>query len=113
MAESNTALKKAEEWLTSLSRAEKTRVLQWIVNDLGDEFPGIETRPGVCGGQPCIIRSRIPVWVLEQARRLGVPEAALLESYPTLRAEDLAHAWAYASAHPAEMEQQIHDNEAA
>jgi uncharacterized protein (DUF433 family) len=34
----------------------------------------------------------MPVWVLEQARRLGSSEAALLQSYPTLRAENLANA---------------------
>ncbi len=41
------------------------------INDLGDAFPGIESRRGVCGSEPCIVRTRIPVWILEQARRLG------------------------------------------
>ena len=69
--------------------------------------------PGVCGGEPCIVRTRIPVWVLEQARRLGATEAVVLQSYPTLRAEDLTNAWAYVRAHREEIERQIAENEAA
>ena len=65
----------------------------------------------MCGGEPCIVRTRIPVWVLVQARRLGVSEADLLRAYPTLRAEDLANAWAYFRAHRDEIEQQIRENE--
>ena len=41
------------------------------------------------------VRTRVPVWVLEQSRRLGMSEDELLRSYPTLRAEDLVNAWAY------------------
>ncbi|MHB1036937.1 MAG: DUF433 domain-containing protein [Pirellulales bacterium] len=79
----------------------------------GDSFPGIQSTPGVCGGEPCIVRTRIPVWVLEQSRRQGVNEADLLRSYPTLRAEDLANAWAYVRAHREEIDQQIRENEEA
>lgn len=106
-----TPLQEAERLLPALSRAEKAQLLQSVINDLGDAFPGIESRAGVCGGEPCIVRTRIPVWVLEQARRLGTSEAELLRMYPTLRAEDVVHAWAYVRAHRAEIEQQIHDNE--
>lgn len=81
-------LETAQELLGRLSRAEKALVLQWTARDLGDAFPGIESRPGVCGGEPCIVRTRIQVWALEQARRLGNSEADLLRSYPILRAVD-------------------------
>ena len=84
-----------------------------MVRDLGDSFPGIESNPDVCGGEPCIVRTRIPVWLLVQARLLGTSEADLLKAYPTLRAEDLANAWAFYRAHREEIEQQIQDNEAA
>lgn len=99
--------------LADMSRAEKARVLQRVVSDLGEAFPGIESLPGVCGGEPCVVRTRIPVWVLEQARRLGVSEADLLRCYPTLRAEDLVQAWGYVRAHRDEIEGQIRDNEEA
>ena len=84
-----------------------------MVQDLGDAFPGIESQPGVCGGEPCIMRTRIPVWVLEQARRLGTSEAVLLRAYPTLRAEDLTNAWAYVRSNREEIERKICANEAA
>jgi uncharacterized protein (DUF433 family) len=105
------AIRQAEELLPNLSKAEKAQLLQWVARDLGDVSPGIEGRPGVCGGEPCIVRTRIPVWVLEQARRLGTSEADLLRSYPTLRAEDLVNAWTYVRAHRDEIEHQIRDNE--
>ena len=102
-----------EKQLGALSRAEKAQLLQWVARDLGDAYPGIESHPGICGGAPCIVRTRIPVWVLEQFRRLGLSEAELLRSYPTLRAEDLANAWAYVRAHPQEIDLQIRENEEA
>ena len=107
------ALQEIEKLLPALTCAEKAQVLQWVARDLGEAFPGIESTPGICGGEPCIVRTRIPVWVLVQAQRLGTSEADLLRSYPMLRAEDLAQAWAYARAHREEIEQQILANETA
>ena len=106
-------LQEVENILPLMTRAEKAQLLQWVVRDLGDAFSGIESIPGVCGGEPCIVRTRIPVWILEQARRLGTSEADLLRCYPTLRAEDLANAWAYVRSHREEIEQQIRENEEA
>lgn len=107
------ALTEVERLLPQLTRAEKAQLLRWTVSDLGDAFPGVESIEGVCGGEPCIVRTRIPVWVLEQARRLGTSEAELLRCYPTLRAEDLANAWSYVRLHRDEIERQIQENEAA
>ncbi len=106
-------LRETEKLLSKMTRAEKAQVLQWVVRDLGDAFPGIESVPGVSGGEPCVVRTRIPVWVLVQARRLGTSEADLLRAYPTLRAEDLTNAWAFYRAHREEIDQQIRENEAA
>ena len=107
------AYQDTEKMLAAMTRAEKAQLLQWVVRDLGDSFPGVESNPNVCGGEPCIVRTRIPVWLLEQARRLGTSEADLLRAYPSLRAEDLANAWAYVRSHRAEIEQQIRENEEA
>lgn len=106
-------IQEAEKLLAAMTRAEKAQLLQWVVRDLGDAFPGIESKPDVCGGEPCIVRTRISVWVLVQSRRLGISEADLLRSYPTLRAEDLANAWAYYRTHRDEIQQQIRENEEA
>ena len=108
-----TALEKAKSLLGSLSRRDKVHLLDWIVRDLGESFPGIESTPGVAGGEPCIVRTRIPVWVLVRARQLGASEADVLRSYPSLRAEDLVHAWTYYQSHRDEIERQIRENEAA
>ncbi len=102
-----------EKMLNALSRAEKAELLRWVVQDLGDSFPGIESHPDISGGEARIVRTRIPVWVLEQARRLSTSEGDLLKAYPSLRAEDLANAWAYVRSHRAEIEANIRANEEA
>jgi uncharacterized protein (DUF433 family) len=107
------SLSDIEKMLPDLSRGEKAQILKWVVRELGDDFPGIDSCPDVWGGEPCIVRTRIPVWLLEQARRLGASEQALLAAYPSLRAEDLVNAWAYSRAHAAEIASQIHENETA
>ncbi len=107
-----TAIQEAEKLLPSLTRGEKAQILQWVARDFGDAFPSVESISNVCGGEPCIVRTRIPVWLLEQARRLGTSEAKLLQAYPTLRAQDLANAWNYVRFHAEEIDRQIQDNEA-
>ncbi len=82
-----------------------------VLRDLNEVFPGIEKTPGVCGGSACLANTRLPVWLLAQARRGGVSEADLLLDYPSLRAEDLVNAWAYVSAHQAEIDEDIRQNE--
>ncbi len=108
-----TKLQNAQAAVAKLTRDEKAALVQDLVRDLGDRFPGIESRPDVMGGEPCVVRTRIPVWLLEQARRLGADEAELLRAYPTLRNEDILNAWVYADAHKDEIDQQIRENEAA
>ena len=107
------ALRQVEELLPALSRAEKAQLLRLGAQDLDDRSPGIDSTPGVCGGAPCIVRTRIPVWALEQSRRLGMSEDDLLRSYPALRAEDLVNAWAYVRSHRPEIEDQIRASESA
>lgn len=105
--------------ISKLQPQEAEELAQWFfrsgeVPRLYSVWPaGIEKTPNVCGGDARIIRTRIPIWVLEQYRRQGLSEAEILRSYPTLRAEDLVHAWAYVELHPVEIERQIRDNEEA
>ena len=100
-------LEKVRALITELSPTEKAQALLWLRRDLNDEFPGIEQTPGVSGGEPCLVRTRIPVWVVVQARKLGSSDAEILQAYPSLRAEDLSNAWTYYEARQAEIEQQI------
>ena len=108
-----TNLERVKELLPDMTPAGKAQVLQWIAHDLGGALPGIESTSDVVGGDPCIVRTRIPVWLLVQARNTGATEAEILGSYPTLTAEDLINAWAYYRANRVEVEQQIVENEKA
>ena len=102
-----------EALVAKMTRGEKAQLLQHVARDLGDAYPGIDLTDGVSGGEPCIARTRIPVWILEQARRSGANEVELLRSYVGLRAQDLANAWAYVRAHRDQIEAQIRDSDAA
>ena len=106
-------LQESERLLAKMSRAEKAQLLQWVVRDLGDAFPGIDSTPDVLGGEPRIVRTRIPVWLLVRARQLGTSEAELLRAYPALTAEDLTNAWAYYRSNREEIEAEIEANETA
>ena len=105
-------IKALEQQLLALKPGEKVQVIQLLSQSLGNDWQGIEKTPGVCGGQACIVNTRIPVWVLVEARRLGYTDADLLTSYPTITATDLANAWVYAAAHTDEIDLIIEQNEA-
>lgn len=106
-------LEELEIAVSHLSPAEKAELLRSVARDLGGAAAGVESLPNVCGGEPCIVRTRIPVWLLEQARRLGTTEADILRSFPTLRAADLVNAWSYVQSHREEIDRQIGENEEA
>jgi uncharacterized protein (DUF433 family) len=108
-----TTLDTVRRLLAELTPAEKAQVLQWVASGLFNAFPGIERQPDIQGGDACIVRTRIPVWGLVRYRQLGMTEADLLRNYPTLRAEDLANAWAYFDAHRDEIQRRIAEDEAA
>jgi len=92
--------------------SEKAQAIQLLTESFGSSWRGIEKTPGVCGGNACIAQTRIPIWGLIHARRIGYSEADLLSSYPTLTAADLANAWIYTKAYPEEIEAAIAENEA-
>jgi uncharacterized protein (DUF433 family) len=73
----------------------------------------IEKHPAVVGGLARIHRTRVPVWIVEQARRLGMSEAEILKAFPTLQIEDVLSAWSYAREHSDEIDRDIQTNEAA
>jgi uncharacterized protein (DUF433 family) len=97
--------------LNRLRPAEKAGVVRKLVQNITNVWPGIEKIPGVADGDACIVRTRIPVWALENYRRLGLSESQILANYPSLRAADLVNAWAYAEAHIKEIRKSIHENE--
>ena len=62
--------------------------------------------------QPYVIRQSRPVFITSTSQDMS-SDADLLRSYPALRAEDLANAWAYVRSHREQISAQIHDHEAA
>ena len=107
------SIQSIEPQISRLSRAEKAELLQRLTRKVGNAWAGFENTTGASGGKSCIVRTRIPVWTLENYRRLGWTEAALLENFPSLRAVDLVNAWAYADAHAEEMDKAINANQGA
>jgi uncharacterized protein (DUF433 family) len=102
-----------ERQVARLSSAEKTRLLRVIAPDVARAWSGVERSPDVIGGDACLVRTRIPVWLLESYRRLGWSEARILENFPTLSAADLVNAWAYRDSHREEIEQAIREQDEA
>ena len=72
--------------------------------------PLIQKTPGVIGGDACIRRTRIAVWMLVEWKQLGHTDAQLLMDFPGLMPDDLNAAWAYHAAHPEEIEKAIREN---
>lgn len=105
-------LKETETAVAGLSKSDKAQLYKRLKKAVENQFPGIEKNLNVMGGAACVRRTRIAVWLLEQARRQGVGEADLLRNYPGLTAQDLVNAWDYAAAHKEEIENQISENEA-
>lgn len=103
-------LKELKPQLLALSEKEKAQVVQMLSQGKVTLGRGIEKTPGICGGSACIAGTRITVWGLVEARRIGYSEADLLISYPSLSATDIANAWAYAKAFPEEIETDIREN---
>lgn len=107
------SIQNLEPQISRLSRAEKAELLQRLAQEVGNTWAGIEKTADVSGGEACIVRTRIPVWTLDNYRRLGWTEVAILENFPSLRAADLVNAWAYADSHEDEIKQAIRTNEEA
>jgi uncharacterized protein (DUF433 family) len=71
----------------------------------------IEKTPGICGGDACVAGTRVPVWVLERSRQLGISIDDILDDYPSISWPQLLAAWQYAEDNRREIEAQIRENE--
>ena len=85
-------LQQIQSQLLALSVHEKAKAIQILIASISDTWAGIEKTPGVMGGDACIRKTRIPVWLLVSLREQGATEAYLLEDYPGLTATDLVNA---------------------
>jgi uncharacterized protein (DUF433 family) len=97
--------------LLSLSPVEKAEAIELLATSLNHNWRKITKQIDVCGGSACVAGTRIPVWVLANARNLGISESVLLDDYPTLTATDLANAWVYADVYAQEIAGEISENQ--
>lgn len=104
-------LQNLEPQLLALTLKEKVQAMPILAHSLGNPWRGIEKTLGVCGGDAYIAFTRIPVWVLVNARNLGISDTKLLQDYPTLSATDLENAWFYAMVFSEEIATAIRENE--
>jgi type III restriction enzyme len=71
----------------------------------------VQKTPNVCGGDACIRNTRITVWGLVLSRKLGAPDARILENIVGLTPDDLEVAFDYYRHNPAEIDEAIRLNE--
>ncbi len=105
-----TALERATSFLPDMSQSEIAQLVQRAAHKIAVDFPGIEKNVGICGGSACIIRTRIPVWSVIEYIQMGVGKERILRNFPTLRAQDLANAWAFYDANKSEIDLEIIEN---
>lgn len=99
-----------------LPEGQRITVIERLLATLGLGFllrqlVPIRHTEGVCGGRACVGDTRIPVWMLIQARRMGTSETQLLDNYPSLTRLHLWAAWRYYEEHAEEIEADIHAQE--
>ena len=93
----------------ALPPADQSRLLSELVTKMNLTHLGISHTPGVCGGKACIRNTRIPVWMIMEAKQAGASDLTLLQDFPALNAEDLTNAMRYYQGHVAEIEQDLKD----
>jgi uncharacterized protein (DUF433 family) len=72
----------------------------------------IQKSPHVLGGEACIGKRRIAVWMLVRARQLGLTDEQIKTDYlPPLSEAELAAAWRYYEQNREEIDRAIHFNE--
>lgn len=68
------------------------------------EHPHVERVPGVCGGEPKIKGTRIPVWIVAGWHVLGQSVDDIVALYPHLSAAQVHDALSYYYDHRAEVD---------
>lgn len=73
----------------------------------------IQKAVGVCGGEPCVRKTRHTVAGLVQWKKQGLPDERILRHHPDLTQADLDAAWDYYAAHHQEIDRAIDEDEKA
>lgn len=99
--------------ISALPPAEQTQLLSELLTKMNLTHIGIRHTAGVNGGRACIRDTRIPVWMIVEAKRPGASDISLLQDFPSLTAEDLTNAQRYYQGHLDEIEQDLKEQEIA
>lgn len=97
-----TLLPQTYERMERLAQARRQSVEELIAEIAAQPAHHIEQRPGVQGGDACIVGTRIPVWVLAAMHKRGDTVEDILEAYPHLTAAQVYAALSYYYDHRAE-----------
>jgi uncharacterized protein (DUF433 family) len=106
-------LQELELQIQTLQPTDRAKVIQILMQTISTNVRSITKTPGVMGGDACLADTRLPVWMFVDLRRQGATDGDLLEAYPQLTAADLVNIWAYATAHPDEIETALAEQSAA
>ena len=82
-----------------------------MATDTTKNHSWVQKTPGVYGGRACIRITRITVWGVVNSRRLGAADEQILENIEGLTPADLHASWEYYREHPAEIDEDIRDDE--
>jgi len=104
-------IQELETQLLALTPSEKAEAIRLLTKSLNNSWPGITKTPDVRGGEACLAKTRLPVWLFVSTRRQGSSDAEILQFAPDLSAADLVNVWTYAEAHQEEIEEAICKNE--
>lgn len=96
-------IQELEKQLLSLSPDDQLAAIRVLLQAISEPARGISRTPGVMGGDACIAKTRIPVWLFVSYRQQGMSDGQILKGYPDLTATDLVEVWAYAKVHPNEI----------
>ncbi|NJL88545.1 MAG: DUF433 domain-containing protein [Coleofasciculaceae cyanobacterium SM2_1_6] len=81
---------------------EETKLLQERL-----QTRSIQKTAGVCGGNPRIRNTRIPVWTIISFQKQGADNEELLRNYPSLTSNDLIAVQTYYEQNQAEIDRVI------
>jgi uncharacterized protein (DUF433 family) len=104
-----TKLEKTSALIAELTNEEKAQLLAELLQYFNIPAVGITHTPGVCGGRACIRNTRIPVWTIVEAKKMGATDIELLQSFQGLTAEDITNAMRYYQGHKVEIEADVQD----
>lgn len=109
-----TKLQQTIALVKELSREDQLQLITQLLPTLYQESweeGGITRSPDIAGGCARIANTRIPVWGIVEAKRLGYSDTEILDMHPTLSRSDIENALVYYAKHRDEIESELAEQE--